>query len=113
MFSRAVQAADRSDHACALKLKSLQEKTPYILFLCSVRQIGVPMCPLKSLYTREKSLHIISMFSWVVHDTGGSARVLYVALEKLTQEKYLFYMLCALKKAYTREKSLHIIIVNY
>ena len=46
--------------------------------------------PLKKAYTREKSLHIISMFSGTPQGTVRSARV-------------------PLKKAYTREKSLHII----
>lgn len=47
----------------------------------------------KKSYTREKSLHIISMFSGAVHDTDGST---HVALKSLTHG--------------TREKSLHILI---
>ena len=49
--------------------------------------------PLKKLIHKTRKLHIISMFSWVVHDTGGSARVRYVH---------------GLRKAYTREISLHV-----
>ena len=45
---------------------------------------GERPCALKKSYTREKSLHIISIFSGTVNDTDGSA---HVPLKSLTQEK--------------------------
>ena len=55
-----------------VSLKNLtQEKNPYTLLLCSVGvckgQIQDCPCALKKAYKREKSLHIISMFSGAVH----------------------------------------------
>ena len=106
------------------KILYTQEKSPQLdnVTACSIETARSAHVPLKTSYTREKSLHI--NYFHIQWGCAGTDRSAHVPLKSLTQEKNPYTLFpcsvglcrdrqecpCALKKAYTREKALHIIV---